>query len=127
MAEAAPSSHLPAPHRRSLLAGVLLPPAIFLTALTIRYSLVVAACREGIVRVPLEAAVPLALGTLAFLLLRSWREWRRAPVPVDQDAEPSTDRFMAGLALLTGGLSFVATLALWLPSAFLGPCGTDVA
>lgn len=127
MSQHAPSSHLPPAHRRSLLAGVLVPPIIFLAALTVRYSLVVATCRAGIVRIPLEAAALISLAALAYILLHSWRAWRQRQIPIDQDDEPSTDRWLAGLALLIGSFALIATIALWLPSAFLGPCGADVA
>ena len=126
MAEAPSSKLLPA-SRRSLLGGVLLPPVILLTALSLRYALVVAACRHGIVRVPLEAIALGSLIIIALLLIRSWRVWRQLDPPTDVADVQSTDRFLAGLGLLSGALSLIATLALWLPSAFLGPCGADVA
>src|SRR5690606_7510616 len=53
MSPAAPTSTLIPRHRRGLLASVLAPPLIFLAMLTVRYSLVVAACRYRIVRIPL--------------------------------------------------------------------------
>lgn len=127
MSPAAPTSTLIPRHRRGLLASVLAPPLIFLAMLTVRYSLVVAACRYRIVRIPLEAAAILGLGGLVWILVHAWRTWRRAQAPLDSDDPLSTDRWLGGLAVLSAAFSLIATLAVWLPSAFLGPCGTDMA
>jgi hypothetical protein len=102
------------------LTGIAAPMAIWAAHLLAVYSLQGVACAEGLDRLRfagtealawwLTGLTVLALGALAWLGVRAWRDWRTARPGSDLPARSARRRFAAAL---TGALSVMAAVAVW--------------
>ena len=101
------------------------PPFAFLAVLAVRYALTSAACELLTVRLLLETAP--AAGLL--LVARSGLAARRrlgaesAATTSDAPGVEASHRLLLELALLGSVFFGLVTLAVWLPSLLLSPCG----
>ena len=118
--------------------ALLLAPLLALTQLSVVYSLVGPACatqKHG----GLHAAAAVFVVLVAITVAMAWRGWRRQATSFAADAPTSDVRhhpvtaadghqaqdrppFLAMVSLLTGALSLLVSVALWLPIWFLSPC-----
>jgi hypothetical protein len=102
--------------------GLLGPPAVWLIAFEIKYSLA-AAPVNSVKHSALIVAGLAALAIIAGLGLLSWREWRLASAsPLDRYAGVvARIRFMALLGMMTSALFLLATAAQVLAPFFIAP------
>jgi hypothetical protein len=103
--------------------ALFVPPLVFLTLLSVNYSLEPPACEQQ-QRLPmhLSAAVALliALGGIA-LALRAWRSVGGG-FPSDEAGLEARTRFIAVIALMLSSLSALAIAALWLVQLLMPAC-----
>jgi hypothetical protein len=120
-------THRPAARRArgawSLWPGVLLPPIVFLGALSLTYAYVPRACdaqRSAVLHWILVAALAVVLVTG----VRSWREYRAlgAHLPGDHGTPDERARFVALLGVLSSTFFSVAILAQGIAQWLLSPC-----
>ena len=103
--------------------ALFVPPLVFLTLLSLNYSLEPLACgQQQRVAMHLTAAVALliALGGIA-LALRAWRSVGGGP-PSDDAGLESRTRFVAVIALMLSSLSTLAIAALGLVQLLMPAC-----
>ena len=119
--------------------ALLIAPLIALADQSIIYALVTPACMRQD-RSDLHAMAGAALVVVLALTMLAWRAWRDGSATLDRNAKDSTadgqrdithadgdaaaDRqsFIALVAVLTGALSVLVCVALWLPIWLLSPC-----
>ena len=118
--------------------ALLLAPLLALTQLSVAYSLVGVAC-ETQSRAGLHAVAAVFVLLVAITVAMAWQGWRRQATSLARDA-PSADArrhpataadghhaehrppFLAMVSLLTGALSLLVAITLWVPIWFLSPC-----
>ena len=118
--------------------ALLLAPLLALAQLSVAYSLVGIAC-ETQSGAALHGVAALFVLLVAITVAMAWQGWRRQATSLAGDA-PSADArrhpvtaaeghqaehrppFLAMVSLLTGTLSLLVAIALWLPIFFLSPC-----
>ena len=117
--------------------ALLVAPLLALTQLSIAYSLVDVSW-ETQSRAGLHAVAALFVLLVAITVAMAWQGWRRQAAALAGDARSDVQRhpvtaadghraehrppFLAMVSLLTGALSLLVTIALWLPVWFLSPC-----
>jgi hypothetical protein len=103
--------------------ALFIPPLVFLTLLSLNYSLEPPACEQQ-QRLPMHvtAAVALliALGGIA-LALRAWRSVGGG-LPSDEAGFEARTRFVAVIAVMLSTLSALAITALWLVQLLMPAC-----
>ena len=117
--------------------ALLLAPLLALTQLSVAYSLVGVACEtQSAARLHAVAAVFVVL--VAITVAMAWRGWHRQAASLAGNAQSDPQRhavtaadghraehrppFLAMVSLLTGALSLLVSIMLWVPIWFLSPC-----
>lgn len=110
--------------------ALLVSPLLALGHLSLAYALVTPSCarQDG---TTLHGLAVLSLLASLFMTWLAWRTWRRLPPPGEASERVShadashADRrqpFLALVATLTGALSTLVIVAMWLPVWLLPPC-----
>jgi len=116
--------------RMTVWPALLLAPLLALGHLSLAYALVTPSCarQDGLT---LHGLAVLSLLASLFMTWLAWRTWRRLPPPDEASSRVShadashADRrqpFLALVATLTGALSTLVIVAMWLPVWLLPPC-----
>ena len=117
--------------------ALLLAPLLALTQISIAYSLVGAAC-ETQSGAKLHAVAAAFVVLVAITVAMAWRGWHQQAAslagnaPSDAQRHPVTAAdghqaehrppFLAMVSLLSGALSLLVSIMLWVPIWFLSPC-----
>jgi len=117
--------------------ALLVAPLLALTQLSIAYSLVGVAC-ETQSGAKLHAVAAVFVVLVAITVAMAWRGWQRQAASLAGNAQSDARRhpvtaadghqaehrppFLALVSLMTGALSLLVSIMLWVPIWFLSPC-----
>jgi hypothetical protein len=114
---------LHARHGRALGAALFIPPIAVLANIEIAYALVPAACASrNTLALHLVNVASLALAMVG--AATAWRSWRAEGIGLpEEDGSPlARIRFIAGVAVLLGGICALVIVAQWTAVFLLDPC-----
>jgi hypothetical protein len=117
------SKTLHARHGRALGAALFIPPIALLGNIEIAYALVPAACASrNTLALHLVNVSSLALAIVG--AATAWRSWRAEGISLpEEDGSPlARIRFIAGVAVLLGGVCALVIVAQWTAVFLLDPC-----
>lgn len=101
--------------------ALILSPTLALTNLGLVYALVTPSCR-GQSTAAMQWLTALSLLLSLLFTYFAWRNACRLPAPAESDAAGGRPHFLALVAGMTGLLSSLVLLAMWLPQWVLSPC-----
>ncbi|EYD75284.1 hypothetical protein Rumeso_03195 [Rubellimicrobium mesophilum DSM 19309] len=113
------------------LVRITLGPVVWMAHFIVSYAATAVVCAKLStdelvwLRMGIAAATLLALGTIAWLGRRSWRQWRHGNEDIWEDpAATSEDRhqFLGHAALLLAVISFIGVIYTALPALFAATC-----
>lgn len=104
---------------------VLTPPLAYLLVLGFRYALTAGACESTGARLLLEAVALVGLIVMVATGLRAWSSSGGMAVARSSDEEGlnGAHRLLLQVAVLGAAFFTLVTLATWVPSWILSPCG----
>jgi hypothetical protein len=108
---------------RGLAAGLFAPPIAVLANIEIAYALVPGACASRNT-LPLHLVNAVCLAVTIGAALMAWRYWKAVGLgwPEDDGTPLARSRFIAGIAVLLGGLCVLVLVAQWIAVFLLDPC-----
>ena len=103
--------------------AVMAPPLAWALGLVAKYALVPFVCGSGDT-IWMHVVSVITLVIAAGGAVMGWRLYEGAggEWPDDREMPLARSRFMAAIALMSGGLFSLAIIAQWITSAFLNPC-----
>ena len=105
--------------------ALLIAPLLALLHVSVAFALVTPSCATQQVAWMHTASAGLLILALIFTamaVVRSGRLGPRQPVGADSDEMDNRARFVAWVAAMTGALSSLVIVAIWIPQWLLSPC-----
>jgi hypothetical protein len=101
--------------------ALILSPSLALANLCIAYALVTPSCARQ-TGAPLHWVTGVCLALSLLFTMMAWRNRHRLADAPQSDAAMQRPHFLASVAAMTGLLSSLVIVAIWLPQWMLSPC-----